>query len=128
LGDFQFLFIDLFLIIPVAVFMGRSEASERIHVKRPTASLVSRKILVPLIGQILLQLAWQVAVYYHVRLQSWYTPPIEDPEAKNILSSENTALFLLSNFQYITVAVVFSVGSIYRKPLWTNCKFPLELT
>ena len=33
---------------------------------------------------------------------------------------ENSALFLVSCFQYILVAAVFSIGAPYRKPMWTN--------
>lgn len=37
--------------------------------------------------------------------------------AKNF---ENTVLFLISCFQYILVAAVFSIGPPYRKSMWTN--------
>lgn len=54
-----------------------------------------------------------------------YTPqPISaSVTSGNTLESENyenTVLFLLSCFQYVLVAAVFSIGPPYRKPIWTN--------
>ncbi|KDE02331.1 hypothetical protein MVLG_07113 [Microbotryum lychnidis-dioicae p1A1 Lamole] len=120
LGDFQFLYIDLFLILPIAVTMGRTEAFPRVHPKRPTASLVSKKVLTSLIGQIALTSVFQFITFFFVRAQSWYTPPEIDPDELDIVSYENTALFLISSFQYVLVAFIFCVGPPYRKPLYSN--------
>ncbi|KAM0753330.1 hypothetical protein T439DRAFT_299617 [Meredithblackwellia eburnea MCA 4105] len=120
LGDFQFLYIDLFLILPIAVTMGRTEAFSRIHPKRPTASLISKKVLTSLLGQIFLTTGTQIFTFFFVRAQEWYVPPVINPDNLDIVSYENTALFLVSSFQYIIVAAVFCVGPPYRKSLYTN--------
>ena len=120
LGDFQFLYIDLFLILPIAVTMGRTKAFQRIVPKRPTASLISKKVLTSLIGQITVNSGVQFFTYFHIRRQSWYVAPEIDPDRLDIVSYENTALFLVSSAQYIIVAAVFCVGPPYRKPLHTN--------
>ncbi|GAA5992809.1 hypothetical protein JCM10908_001348 [Rhodotorula pacifica] len=120
LGDFQFLYIDLFLILPIAVTMGRTEPFPRIHPKRPTANLISKKVLTSLVGQIVITSAFQFFIFFFVRAQSWYTAPTIDPDQLDIESYENTSLFLISSFQYILVAAVFCVGPPYRKPLYSN--------
>jgi len=125
LGDFQFLYIDLFIIIPIAVTMGRTLPYPEIHPKRPTASLVSKKVLSSIIGQTILTSSIQFWAFYWVRAQSWYEPPVnnrpdEDGDKLQSTNYENTSLFLVSCFQYIMVALVFSIGPPYRKQMWSN--------
>ncbi|KAJ4331523.1 hypothetical protein N0V87_009104 [Didymella glomerata] len=123
LGDFQFLFIDLALILPIAIFMGWSAAYPILSRKRPTANLVSRKVLTPLLGQMVLCILTQYLAFHFVQKQPWYQPPVLDPEHSNSLNSQNTALFLVSCFQYILSAVVLSVGRPYREPMARNTPF-----
>lgn len=51
-------------------------------------------------------------------------PPPNDPSADDnkleATNFENSTLFLISCFQYILVAAVFSIGPPYRRPMWTN--------
>lgn len=120
LGDFQFLYIDLFLILPIAVTMGRTEPYPRIHPKRPTSNLVSKKVLSSLLGQVVLTSGFQLFTFFFIRAQPWYKAPTIDPDDLDIVSYENTALFVVSTFQYILVAAVFCVGPPYRKPIMSN--------
>ncbi|KAJ4319945.1 hypothetical protein N0V94_003615 [Neodidymelliopsis sp. IMI 364377] len=123
LGDFQFLFIDLALILPIAIFMGWSGAHPILSRKRPTANLVSRKVLTPLLGQMALCILTQFLAFHFVQKQNWYIPPTLDPNHSNSLNSQNTALFLVSCFQYTLSAVVLSVGRPYREPMSRNLPF-----
>lgn len=123
LGDFQFLFIDLLLILPIAIFMGWSGAYPILSRKRPTANLVSRKVLTPLLGQMVFCIFIQFIAFHYVQQQDWYLPPVIDREHSNSLNSQNTALFLVSCFQYILSAVVLSIGKPYREPMSRNLPF-----
>lgn len=51
-----------------------------------------------------------------------FEPLISSEKDENILSYENSSIFLYSTFVYLIVGVVFSTSTPYRKPLYTNCK------
>lgn len=132
LGDLQFLYIDLFIIIPIAVTMGRTLPYPKIHPKRPTASLVSKKVLASLVGQIVITVTIQFWAFFWIRRQDWYEPPPpadpnSDDDQLEATNFENSALFLISCFQYILVAAVFSIGAPYRRSMWTNGLFMFSL-
>ena len=127
LGDFQFLFIDLALILPIAIFMGWTGAYPVLSRKRPTANLVSRKVLTPLLGQIALCILVQAVAFETVQKQPFYQPPHLDKQKSNIDNSQNTALFLTSCYQYILSGVVLSVGPPYRQSPSTNVPFVVTI-
>ncbi|EEY13911.1 membrane protein [Verticillium alfalfae VaMs.102] len=123
LGDFQFLFIDLLLILPTAIFMGWAGPYPVLYKKRPTANLVSRKVLIPLLGQMIICIAIQATVYIAVREQPWYIPPKVRHDKSNIKNSENTVLFLVSCFEYILAGVVLNAGPPFRQKASKNWPF-----
>ncbi|KAI1002226.1 putative cation-transporting ATPase [Podosphaera aphanis] len=127
LGDFQFLFIDLLLILPIAIFMGRTGAFPVLCRKRPTSNLVSRRVLTPLLGQIVISVIYQIIGIYAIRRQYWYIPPYLNREKSNIKNSDNTVLFLLSCFEYIFSGIVLSVGPPYRKSMTQNLPFVVTI-
>jgi len=88
-------------------------------------------VLSSIIGQIVITSAVQFWAFFWVRDQDWYTPSniitnpaFEDDHPQDdhlqAMNYENSALFLISCFQYILVAAVFSIGPPYRKSIWTN--------
>ncbi|PGH05980.1 hypothetical protein AJ79_06669 [Helicocarpus griseus UAMH5409] len=127
LGDFQFLFIDLVLILPIAIFMGWIGPSSTLCRKAPTSNLVSRKVLVPLLGQIATCIVMQLIAFETVQLQDWYIPPKRNLNDTNVKNSQNTALFLLSCFEYIFSGPVLSVGRPFRQPMTSNVPFVVTI-
>lgn len=126
LGDFQFLYIDLLLIVPIAIFMSWSKPYDKLVKKRPSANLVSAKILVPLVVNMLIVLLFQIIPWFIVQRMAWYIRPIVGTDDA-VQSSDNTVLFFVSNFQYILTAVVLSVGPPYREPMSKNVGFILDV-
>lgn len=126
LGDFQFLYIDLFLIVPIAIFMSWSKPFDKIVKKRPSANLVSPKILVPLLVDILIVLLFQAVPWIIVQHKPWYIKPVIGND-DTVQSSDNTVLFFISNFQYILIAIVLSVGPPYREKMSKNIGFIIDI-
>lgn len=90
------------------------------------SSLASLKNVIPLLLQIFAMILIQVASLYYLYRQKWFVPikPVNaDPI---ILSWENTVLFLVSCYQYVILATVYSKGRPYREMLITNFWFLLS--
>ncbi|KAK7683891.1 hypothetical protein QCA50_012862 [Cerrena zonata] len=73
-----------------------------------------------------LYLAIQFITCQFVQLQQWYIKPIPAGD-DDVKSSDNTVLFLYTNFQYILIAIVLSRGPPYRQPIYENWPFLLNL-
>eukprot|EP00127_Corallochytrium_limacisporum_P000658 Clim_evm57s22 gene=Clim_evmTU57s22 len=120
LGDFQFLYFDLVLILPVAMLMGWTRAYEEIIPLRPPGSLIAPVVIISLILHILLVVLFQVMAYVWLQKQPWYRPLQPDPAADNIESQENYVIFFISCFQYLHTAIAFSLSKQYRQPIYNN--------
>lgn len=145
LGDFQFLFIDIAIILVIAFTMSLNPAWDQLVSQRPPSSLISGPLLLSVLTQILTCLLFQLLAFLLVQEQSWYEkwtpqsnacnvnrslqPPSENNsyvDIKNIRNYENTTLFYVSSFQYLTVAIVFSKGKPFRQSSLKNWPFVLS--
>uniref|UniRef100_A0AAX7UF54 Polyamine-transporting ATPase 13A3 n=1 Tax=Astatotilapia calliptera TaxID=8154 RepID=A0AAX7UF54_ASTCA len=141
LGDFQFLFIDLIIILTIAFTMSLNPAWKELVWRRPPSSLISGQLLCSVLTQILTCLVFQVletfVLIFCIFLFSCSACNVSrsifslgvnvtDPQNhKNIRNYENTSLFYISTFQYIAVAIVFSKGKPFRQPSYKNWLFML---
>ena len=69
-------------------------------------------------------LAIQLFTFFYVKWQPWFEAyeDSDNKREKNFASYENTAVFTVSCFQYITEAIIFSKGAPYRRSIFSNCK------
>jgi len=122
IGDFQFLWIDLFLIVPIAAFMAWSGPASKLERKRPSAELVSREVLVPLLSFMVINGVVQFLTWRWAHGQPWYVPPVAG-DNDNLKNTDNTVLFFIASFQYISAGYVFCDGPPFRVPFYRNKPF-----
>ncbi|XP_010187268.1 PREDICTED: probable cation-transporting ATPase 13A3, partial [Mesitornis unicolor] len=149
LGDFQFLFIDLAIILVVVFTMSLNPAWKELVAQRPPSGLISGPLLCSVLSQIIICLAFQTFGFFWVKQQSWYEPWTTESDACNVLDAtntssahhenetlhdehyiknyENTTLFFISSFQYLIVAIVFSKGKPFRQPCYKNVLFVISV-
>ncbi|KAI8613526.1 hypothetical protein BC830DRAFT_1131916 [Chytriomyces sp. MP71] len=127
LSDTQFPYVDLLITVPVAIFMSESGPHDLLAIKRPTSSLMSKKVIFSILGQFLIQTSMQIAIFRSVRDLPFYTPPAVDISKDAYRCYESTVVFLLSTYQYLFTAIVYCDGAPYRQDFWRNKRFVLTL-
>ncbi|XP_037105129.1 probable cation-transporting ATPase 13A3 isoform X2 [Syngnathus acus] len=142
LGDFQFLFIDIAIILVLVFTMSRNPAWKELVAHPPPSGLISGPLLLSVLSQILICFGFQMLAFFWVQIQPWYTiwTPLSDAcnvsshtnmsnlnetevDDHNIQNYENTSLFYVTCFQYLLVAIIFSKGKPFRQPSYKNWPF-----
>ncbi|XP_050015721.1 polyamine-transporting ATPase 13A3 isoform X2 [Alexandromys fortis] len=146
LGDFQFLFIDLAIILVVVFTMSLNPAWKELVAQRPPSGLISGALLFSVLSQIVISVGFQSLGFFWVK-QYKVCDPYSDVcnttrsgcwnsshlyngtelDACTIQNYENTTVFFISSFQYLTVAVAFSKGKPFRQPCYKNYFFVLSV-
>ncbi|XP_077394602.1 polyamine-transporting ATPase 13A3-like isoform X1 [Festucalex cinctus] len=153
-GFYQFLFIDIGITFFVVFSMSLNPAWKKLVQQTPETSLISCTVLYSLTSQIFSCLLFQLVAFFLVQQQSWYeqpksihhsskndlndlfnvtvTPPSGELYGANYLFAdvrnfENTSIFYVSAFQYLTVAIIFSKGKPFRQPSYQNWAFMLSV-
>lgn len=120
LGDSEFLFIDLGLIIPLGTLMGRIPAAAGpLSSARPHGRLTSHYIVLSLIGQSVLSTLFQAVALLMLINEPWYEHFVPEPGHEFYISvPENATVFFMSVFQYVLVVISFSVAAPHRRAWW----------
>ncbi|XP_058170497.1 polyamine-transporting ATPase 13A3 [Anopheles ziemanni] len=130
LTDWQYLYIDLFIISIVAFFFGKTSSYDGPLVKQtPSNSLISLAPLLSLALHMMVAIGIQMAGWYHVQAQPWFEPfnYTSDRDLNDHGCFENYTVFCVSCFQYLILAIVFSKGAPYRKSIFSNYGFIISI-
>ncbi|XP_052745334.1 polyamine-transporting ATPase 13A3 isoform X1 [Bicyclus anynana] len=120
LTDFEFLYIDVALIVNFAFFFGMTQAhTGKLCKIPPLTSLLGIVPLVSIGGQMVLFAIAQYLAYLALSYFPWYVRHTYAGAEAN-MCWENYAIFATSMFQYIIMVIVFSHGSPYRRSVITN--------
>ena len=120
LTDFQFLFIDIALIVNFAFFFGKNESFKGPLVKEaPLKSILHISPILSLAFQTIIMFFFQLGSFCIVKLFPWFVP-FEYKESEFYTSYENYAVYTVSQFQYIIMTITFSQGPPYRTPIFCN--------
>lgn len=123
----QFLFIDVCLILNFASVFGLTKAYSSLSVTPPTSSLMALVPIMSMFFFMALATGFQVLGNVWIKTYPWFTPFIFQENVQSFFCYENYAVFCVSMFQYVAMAVVFSKGKPYRKPLYTNPLYTISL-
>jgi cation-transporting ATPase 13A3/4/5 len=115
----EFLYVDLFTVIPLTFVIGITKAYPVLTSDQPPGSIFSLAVGISIAGQCCIQMTFIALTYYALTIQSWYTPLGKGMQVP-VPIIENTVFFLLSNFQYLIACLVYSAGPPFRMPLYTN--------
>ena len=121
LSDYQFLSVDLFIIFPLAFFIPRTEAYEKLTKDKVIDSLTS----IPIISSILLQMVISFIFQFGSLLvltkkMKWYVKVCFIDDNNVGTCPDNTLLFLVSNMQYLITAIAFTISKPFKKDFYTN--------
>jgi len=100
LSDFEFLWEDLAIAMPLCFCMGATPPSDTLSKLLPEDSLLGIPTVISVLGSTVIQLGVQLALFFPTKTNPWNERAEIDPEDRtaNWPSDTNTVLFQISNF------------------------------
>jgi len=127
LADFQFLYEDLYLVTTLGIFFGNTKAARILTPELPPTRVLSVESVCSILSQMAITIVFQLLIFYFISQQPWFIPLTDPLDANNYVAYQVTGVFLLSAFQYITFAIIYSKSLPHRRSILTNWPFTLAL-
>ena len=78
--------------------MGLTEPYPELNEHLPEYQLLKYPTIISVVAATLIQLAFQLGLFFHTREDPWNARPEVEDEAESIMSDVNTVLFQISSF------------------------------
>lgn len=118
LSDWQFLSLDMFLVLPITLAMVRRRPAKSLSLGWPNTRLISVRVIGGVILHTAVCAVGQLSMYFYMKQQDWF-----DPAGEHIKRSQQaTVVWWASVWQYMIVALVFAAytGSKFQVSLWKD--------
>ena len=121
LTDFQFLVSDLFIIFPLEWFLAMTHPYDTLTYHYPVSGLLSFPVISSIIVQTILTFVFQFVGYHILRNHYGFENICDfDDNEDPLPCHENTIFFLIAHFQYLIMAIAFSVSKPFRQRIYKN--------
>jgi len=121
LTDFQFLVSDLFIIFPLEWFLAMTHPYDKLTHHYPVSGLLSFPVISSIIVQTILVFIFQFAGYQILKKHYKFENICDfDDKSDPLPCHENTIFFLIAHFQYLILALAFSVSKPFRQRIYKN--------
>lgn len=98
LGDFQFLWEDLLVALPLGYFMGLTKPWHELTEHMPEYQLLNYPTLISVFVHTLICLGFELGLWFHTENDPWNPRPETDDESTAFMCDTNTIIFQLASF------------------------------
>jgi predicted P-type ATPase len=115
LAEYEFLWVDLFLVLPLSALLPLTRAYTELSARRPASSLLQPVVIASVVGQAVLAFGFQLAMRQLTRDQCWWQPVgFQCCSAGNAAPSPASAPATCPLRQMISVDACLSCGSAFK--------------
>ena len=125
----QFIYQDVFNVLPLTFTMAASKPYRKLSKKLPPGSLISVPIITSIIGQIIVAVGIIVTGIQALSSLSWYPDLDYDGNAMGAAidspagTTMSNVIFMQGSAQLIIMCFAFSIGKPFRQPVYKNIAF-----
>ena len=121
LTDFQFLVSDLFIIFPLEWFLAMTHPYPELTHHYPVSGLLSFPVISSILIQTILVFIFQFVGYTILQKSYGFENYCDFDDKEDPLPCHaNTIFFIIAHFQYLTLALAFSVSKPFRQRIYMN--------